>query len=43
VECIADFIRNGTEQVGVFNCFAIGDDPDIIRLAAKFGKTRSLW
>jgi RNA polymerase sigma factor (sigma-70 family) len=44
LERIDDFIRNklvGIEQVVALNCFAIGGDPDIVRLAAKLGKTRS--
>ena len=39
-----DFIHNklvGIEKTVALNCFAIGGDPDIVRLAAKLGKTRS--
>lgn len=41
---IHDFIHNkleGDEKTVALNCFAIGGDPDIVRLAAKLGKARS--
>lgn len=41
---IDDFIQNklqGIEKIVALNCFTIGGDPDIVRLAAKLGKTRS--
>jgi len=44
LERIHDFIHNklvGIEKTVALNCFAIGGDPDIVRLAAKLGKTRS--
>lgn len=44
LERIHDFIHNkleGIERTVALNCFAIGGDPDIVRLAAKLGKTRS--
>ena len=44
LELIHDFIHNrleGIEKAVALNCFAIGGDPDIVRLAAKLGKTRS--
>jgi RNA polymerase sigma factor (sigma-70 family) len=44
LERIHDFIHNklvGDEKTIALNCFAIGGDPDIVRLAAKLGKTRA--
>lgn len=44
LERIHDFIHDklvGDERVVGQNCFVIGGDPDIVRLAAKLGKSRS--
>ena len=44
LECVHDFIHNklvGDERTVALNFFAIGGDPDIIRLAAKLGKSRA--
>lgn len=44
LERIYDFIHNklvGDERTVALNCFALGGDPDIVRLAAKLGKARS--
>lgn len=41
---VEDFINNkleGIEKIVALNCFTIGGDPDIGRLAAKLGKPRS--
>ena len=41
---VHDFIHNkleGDERTVALNCFAIGGDPDIVRLAAKLGKARA--
>ena len=43
LERVHDFIHNklvGDEKIVALNCFAIGGDPDIVRLAAKLGKAR---
>jgi RNA polymerase sigma factor (sigma-70 family) len=40
---VHDFVHNkldGDERTVALNCFAIGGDPDIVRLAAKLGKAR---
>ena len=44
LERVHDFIHNklvGDERIIALNCFAIGGDPDIVRLAAKLGKSRA--
>lgn len=44
LERVYDFIHNklvGDERTVAVNCFALGGDPDIVRLAAKLGKSRS--
>jgi RNA polymerase sigma-70 factor (ECF subfamily) len=44
LERVHDFIHHklvGYEKIVALNCFAIGGDPDIVRLAAKLGKPRS--
>ncbi len=44
LERVHDFIHNklvGDERTVALNCFAIGGDPDIVRLAAKLGKSRA--
>lgn len=44
LERVYDFIHSklvGDERTVAVNCFAIGGDPDIVRLAAKLGKSRS--
>lgn len=44
LERVYDFIHNklvGDERTVAVNCFAIGGDPDIVRLAAKLGKSRA--
>ncbi|MEZ6077676.1 MAG: sigma factor [Pirellulaceae bacterium] len=44
LERVHDFIHNklvGDERIVALNCFAIGGEPDIVRLAAKLGKSRA--
>lgn len=44
LERVHDFIHSalvGDERIVALNCFAIGGDPDIVRLAAKLGKSRA--
>lgn len=41
---IYDYIHNkleGTEKAVALNFFTVGGDPDVVRIAAKLGKTRS--
>ncbi|MDM4018231.1 RNA polymerase sigma factor [Roseiconus lacunae] len=44
LERVHQFIHNklvGDERTVALNCFAVGGDPDIVRLAAKLGKSRA--
>jgi RNA polymerase sigma factor (sigma-70 family) len=44
LERVHDFIHNklvGDERTVAVNCFALGGDPDIVRLATKLGKSRA--